>query len=196
MAVWRGDASLGVEAWLAATPAEDDGAPEVAILGDPKLDQESVARTIVLDQLAGRARSRSELADKLRTRKVPDDVAEPLLDRFADVGLIDDAAFARSWVEARAASRGLARRALAMELRHKGIDDEVACQVLDEIDPDQEADNARRLVQRKLRSMGRLDAATKARRLVAMLGRRGFSAGVAWGIVRDELGSSMPESES
>ncbi len=93
-----------------------------------------MARKILLDQLTGRARTRSELATKLGSRNVPDDVATRLLDRFEEVGLIDDAAFAREWVAQRQSGRGLARRALAQELRRKGIDDEVARDALDEVD--------------------------------------------------------------
>src|SRR6201746_694203 len=112
----------------------------------PEADPESVARTILLNQLTGRARTRSELATKLSSREVPDDVAARLLDRFEEVGLVDDAAFARDWVEQRQSGRGLARRALAQELRRKGIDDEVAKEALDEIDPDDEVEVARALV--------------------------------------------------
>ena len=89
----------------------------------PEADPESVARKILLDQLTGQARSRKELSDKLASRNVPDDVATRLLDRFEEVGLVDDEAFARAWVESRQRGRGLARRALQQELRRKGIDD-------------------------------------------------------------------------
>ncbi len=121
----------------------------------PDADPESVARTILLDQLTGRARTRSELATKLSARDVPDDIATRLLDRFEEVGLVDDAAFARDWVEQRQSGRGLARRALAQELRRKGIDDEVAREALDEIEPDDEVEVARALVRAKLRSVAR-----------------------------------------
>ena len=85
-----------------------------------------MARKILLDQLTGRARSRHELADKLRGKDVPDEIATRLLDRFEEVGLVDDAAFAQAWVSGRQQGKGLAPRALAQELRRKGIDDETA----------------------------------------------------------------------
>ncbi len=119
----------------------------------PDADAESVARTILLDQLTGRARSRRELADKLASRDVPPEIAERLLDRFTEVGLIDDEAFARSWVSARQQTKGLAKRALSQELRRKGVDDEVVREVLDEVDPDAEDQAARLLVRKKLRSL-------------------------------------------
>jgi regulatory protein len=199
---WLGDVSAGVEAWTrtsrgagASTPAPPpDPAREV-----PEADAESVARTILLDQLTGQARSRRELADKLAKKLVPDEIATRLLDRFEEVGLIDDAAFARSWISSRGAEgRGLARRALAQELRRKGVADEVAREALDEIDGDDEREAARLLVRRKLRSMRALDDQVKTRRLVAMLGRKGYPPGLCFAVVREEVGSDhldgMPES--
>lgn len=153
----------------------------------PQADPESVARKILLDQLTGQARSRKELSDKLASRDVPDDVATRLLDRFEEVGLVDDAAFARSWVDSRQRTRGLARKALAQELRRKGVDDELVREVLDEVDPADEEAAARELVRRKLRSVAGLDEATATRRLVGMLARKGYSAQMAFAVVSSEL---------
>ena len=135
---WAGDVSLGVDAWTGAREAKQarDRAqppPQDPVAAGPDADPEQVARTILLDQLTGRARSRKELSDKLRSKDVPEDLATRLLDRFEEVGLVDDEAFARSWVAGRQAAKGLARRALAQELRRKGVDDEVAREVLDEL---------------------------------------------------------------
>lgn len=184
---WRGDVAAGVDAWTrrASTPA----APSDPVADGPDADPESVARKILLDQLTGQARSRKELADKLAAKNVPDDVAARLLDRFEEVGLVDDEAFARSWIASRQPGKGLARRALAQELRRKGVDDEVARTALDEIDPDDEEASARALVRKKLRSLSRVDEATATRRLVGMLARKGYSSGLAFAVVRDELGA-------
>jgi regulatory protein len=179
---WAGDVGKGVRAWTGEPP------PDVEADG-PEADPESVARTILLDALTGQARSRKELRDKLAKKDVPDDLAERLLDRFTEVGLVDDEAFARSWVESRQRSRGLARRALAQELRRKGVDDETARTALDDLDPDQEEQAARLLVRKKLRSMRGVDHATATRRLAGMLARKGYPAGLAFAVVRDELGA-------
>jgi regulatory protein len=157
---------------------------------DPEADQESVARRILLDQLTGRARTRAELATRLAKKNVPDEVAQPLLARFEDVGLIDDRAFARTWVESRSAGKGLARRALAHELRRKGVAEEVARAALDEVDPDSEVETARRLVRRRLASASRLDTRTALRRLTGMLARKGYPPAVAARVVREELESA------
>ena len=211
---WAGDVHDGVAAWVRrsapatererparsgrSTGARGGGRsrrrsgppPEDRAAQPPAADPEQVARTILLDQLTGRARSRQELSDKLRSKQVPDDVAAPLLDRFEEVGLVDDAAFARSWVSGRQQGKGLARRALAQELRRKGVEDEVAREALDEIDPDEETEVARRLVRKKLRTLSRVDDTTATRRLVGMLARKGFPAGTAYAAVREELASS------
>jgi regulatory protein len=161
--------------------------PVDEVLRGPEADPESVARKILLDQLTGQARSRQELADKLAKKLVPAEIATRLLDRFEEVGLIDDAAFARLWVESRQSGKGLARRALAQELRRKGIADEVAREALDEVDPADEEATARVLVAKRLRSMARLDDQTRTRRLVGMLARKGYPPGLAMAVVRDAV---------
>lgn len=183
---WDGDVRLGVAAWTGSAPPP----PDDAAAAGPDADPEAVARKILLDQLSGQARSRHELATRLARRNVPEEVATRLLDRFEEVGLVDDEAFARSWVDSRQRTRGLARRALAQELRRKGIDDETAREVLAEVAPDDEEEIARRLVRKKLRSLRGVDDTVAARRLVGMLARKGFPGGLAHAIVRDELASS------
>jgi regulatory protein len=153
----------------------------------PPADDEAVARRILLDQLTGQPRSRSELATRLARKQVPDAVAQRLLDRFEEVGLVDDVAFARDWVESRQAGRGLARRALAVELRRKGVDEQVVADAVAEIDPDDEVEAARALVRRKLTSLTRYDEVTQARRLTGLLARKGYPAGVAFRVVREEI---------
>lgn len=192
---WLGDIADGVAAWTRSAPAP----PLDPVAQGPDADPESVARTILLDQLTGRARSRRELADKLAARNVPVEIATRLLDRFEEVGLIDDAAFARSWVGARQSSKGLARRALAQELRRKGVDDDIAREALDEVDPDQEREAARQLVRKRLRSLSAVEDVVATRRLVGMLGRKGYPPGLAFAVVKEELaargaGEDLPES--
>jgi len=152
-------------------------------------DPESVARKILLDQLSIKARSRRELEERLARRNVPEEVAGRLLDRFEEVGLVDDEAFARAWIESRQRSRGLARPALAAELRRKGIAEETARTVLAEVEPGAEEETARTLVRKKLRSVRGLDQQVAARRLVGMLARKGYSSGLAYAVVRAELGA-------
>ena len=160
---------------------------------DGVADPYSVARTILLDKLTGQPRTRAELADVLAEREIPDEVADEVLDRFSDVGLIDDAAFANAWVESRHRGRGLGKRALAQELRRRGVDDQLARDALDELDPEQEEGTARELVRRKLRSMRSLERQVAMRRLLGMLARKGYPGGLAMTIVKQELDATHEE---
>jgi regulatory protein len=162
-------------------------------------DPTARAREICLRLLTDRARTRQELAQALHRKGIPDDVAGSVLERFDEVGLIDDAAFAGQWVRSRHAQRGLARRAIAVELRRKGVADEVAGEALAEVDGESEERRARQLVDRKLRSLtvgSSEQRAVAGRRLVGMLARKGYGAGVAYRVVREalaELGADVEE---
>ena len=163
-------------------PAVED----VEAAGPPE-DLESVARQILLRRLTEQPRSRSELAAALARKHVPEDVAQRLLDRFEEVGLVDDAAFAQAWVDSRHRGRGLGRRALSHELRRKGIDDDVARDAVASVDEAAERDTARRLVERRADSLANLEPVHAQRRLLGMLARKGYGAGVATEVVRDVL---------
>lgn len=151
-----------------------------------------MAREICLRQLAVRPRTRAELAKALAKRDISPEVIAEVLDRYDEVGIIDDAAFARAWVSSRHHGRGLARRALANELRRHGVDADTAGEALDDIDPDTEAATARALVDRKLRTTSGEPQAV-FRRLVGMLARKGYPPGVAIGAVKDALAAQSAE---
>ncbi|WFE39044.1 regulatory protein RecX [Micromonospora sp. WMMD998] len=166
--------------------------PEPGEAPAPPRDEAEVAREICLRQLATRPRTRAELAGALARRGISEEVAEQVLDRYDEVGIVDDAAFARAWVSSRHTGRGLARRALANELRQKGVDGEVAGAALDGLDQETEEETARALVERKLRTArGEPDAVF--RRLVGMLARKGYPAGVAIRAVKDALAAQSAE---
>lgn len=159
---------------------------------EPPRDESEVAREICLRQLAVRPRTRAELAKALAKREISEETIAEVLDRYDEVGMIDDAAFARAWVSSRHYGRGLARRALANELRQRGVDAEVAGVALESVDDEVEAATARALVDRKLRTAtGAPDAVF--RRLVGMLARKGYSAGVAIRAVKDALAARDAE---
>lgn len=146
-----------------------------------------MARAIVLRRLTGSAQSRAQLADALARRDVPQDVATRVLDRFTEVGLVDDAEYARMFVRTRHAERGLSRRALGVELRRKGIDDETAGAALEGVDDDDEEHAARDLVRRRLRSTVGLDRDVRVRRTYGALARKGYPGGLVSRLVREEL---------
>jgi regulatory protein len=150
-------------------------------------DPAAQAREICLRLLTLAPRTRAELADALRTRGIPPAVADEVLGRFADVGLIDDAVFARAWVESRHYSRGLAGRALSLELKRRGVDDEDIREAVAELGPDAEAATAKRLVEQKLASTAGLPPEVRTRRLAGMLARKGYPAGLAYRVIREVI---------
>jgi regulatory protein len=160
---------------------------------DPDADPEVVARTICLRLLTARARTRAELHEALAARAVPEASSTKVLDRLTEVGLVDDTAFAVSYVSSRQRDRGLAVREISRQLRDKGVDEAVITAAVGEIDADTEAAAAKQLVVRKLRSMSRLTAEVKTRRLMGMLARKGYSPAMAFQIVRELVGEGLDE---
>ncbi|MEV0697665.1 regulatory protein RecX [Saccharopolyspora sp. NPDC050389] len=168
----------------------DDAPPEAA--ADEKSrrkpdDPEQLARDTVYRLLAARARSRSELRQALLRKEVDEEVADAVLQKFVDAGLVDDASFTEEWVHSRQRYQGLGRKALGFELRRKGVDEHLVEAALSTVDGDAEVERARELVQRKLRTMRNLDHTAKMRRLVGMLARKGYSEGLAFRVVREEI---------
>ena len=153
------------------------------------------ARQICLHQLEYAPRTRAELAAVLRKKGVEDDVAEQVLSRFAEVGMIDDALFAQMWVASRHRGKGLAGRALSQELRRKGVADETAAEALATLDPERELATARELVDRRLRTTAGLPVDARVRRLAGMLARKGYPAGTAFRVVREALAAEGEEAE-
>ena len=189
---------------------QDEATPAVVVLadaraasasGDPVPDVQSrdrgpdphdVARRIVLRQLAMAPRSRAELAQKLAQRGCAADVAATVLDRMTRVGLVDDEAYAQMLVRSQQAARGLAKGALARELRAKGIENHSADEALASISDEDERDRARALVGKKLRAMHGLGVEVQIRRLAGILARKGYSASVTYTVIREAI-ADAPE---
>jgi regulatory protein len=160
--------------------------------GGGESDPYQVARTIALRQLTVGPRTRAQLEDKLRQRGCPDGAATAVLDRLTEVGLVDDAAFARLVVRSRQETRGLAALALRHELRGKGVAEEHIDAALEDTDPATEREQARRLVAKRLRTMHGLEREVQTRRLAGFLARKGYGPGVSYEVIRDAL-EAAPE---
>lgn len=151
--------------------------------------REEQAHAVCLRLLTVRSRTRSELAGNMTKRGYAEDVVASVLDRLTAVGLIDDADFADQWVRSRRTHAGKGKRALASELRAKGVDDDVIAAALEGIDAGAERERAEQLVDRKLRreALADTDDTKVMRRLVGMLARRGYSQSMAVAVVSDKL---------
>src|ERR1700730_4519112 len=162
---------------------QPSGSPAEPKAGDP----EAPGRPSSLRLTTTGASTRAQLAAALRRAKVPDEAAETVLGRFADVGLIDDAAFARAWVESRHHSRGLSRRSLSAELRRQGVDNEEILEAVSTLDPEQEVATARRLVEQKMAGPRGLPPEGRVRRAAGTLARKGYPAGLVFRLIKEVL---------
>jgi len=156
-------------------------------------EQEAIAREIVLRQLTVTDRSREQLRAKLAARGVPDDVAVAVLDRFEAAGLVDDARYAEVLVRTGREQRGLSRRALAHELRTRGVDESVAAVALASVTAEDEHATALELARRKARATRGLDPRVRERRIAAMLSRKGYPVEVVVRATRAALEGEMPD---
>ena len=158
---------------------------------DPRKREEQ-AKNVCLRLLTVRARTRAELSEQLAKRGYEDRVAGTVLDRLAEIGLIDDQDFAEQWVRSRHTNAGKGKRALAVELRKKGVDNDVIDAALADLDPAAERHRAEQLVRDKLRRERLTDDdgdVKVTRRLVGMLARRGYHQSMAFDVVSVELAS-------
>lgn len=144
--------------------------------------QAEQALRVALRMLDRRPRSAAEVRQRLRRKGCPPASIEQALERLAELGLLDDAAFSQLWVEQRQRLRPRGIHALRDELRRKGVDRATIEQTLaqsDASDPEAEAARAEALARRLLpRYAASPDKATFQRRLGGVLQRRGFSLAV------------------
>lgn len=158
-------------------------------------DPEQVIRTIVLRRLSAAPRTRGELEKDLVRRGADPDIATSVLDRFEEVGLIDDRAFARMWVESRHRSKALARSVLKRELINKGLERESIEEAISEIDDDAEWQRAREYGQRKFRQRSGENRIKAMNRLAGQLARKGYSANVCFAVAREVSGAIAEQGE-
>jgi len=135
-------------------------------------DAREMAYVRALNYLSYRARSLNEIRQNLRKHEVPEHVIEETLERLQQNNFADDRQFAQAWVENRNTFRPRGRRVLALELRQKGIQDEIIQNILDK-NPE-EANLAYQAGTKKARQLAHLDRQAFRRKLSDFLARRGF----------------------
>lgn len=164
------------------------------------------ALEIAVAFLGTRPRTRWELALRLRRAGADEDLIEATTDRLADLGYLDDAAFARWWGEQRDRHAPRGRRMIEAELRQHGVprdvieayrDEHAAPDRLPEDEglPSSEADRAREALDRHLRGRPLPDDPKAVQRVGMYLMRRGFDPDTVRGVLRGagaEDGDSVP----
>jgi len=145
------------------------------------------AREIVLRRLDRSAAPRAALVELLERKEVDPRISAEVLDRLEAAGVIDDAAYAARLARTRFAEKGAARRAIAEELRRKGLGERDVTAALTQINSDDEDAAALNLARKKLISMRHLPWEVRRRRTAAMLGRKGYSRDVTMRAIEDAL---------
>lgn len=151
------------------------------------------AREIALRLLTHSQRSSAQLREGLLKRDVDADVADEVIARYEEVGLLDDAALAASIVRTRHQERGRSRRAIEQELRRKGFERDDVEAALEQITQDDEWEAARKLAANRWESLKGIDDQARVRRVVGMLGRRGYGPDVAFGLVKQLQRADRPD---
>ncbi|WP_028647164.1 regulatory protein RecX [Nocardiopsis sp. CNT312] len=153
----------------------------------PGEDPEAKARALCLRMLAHTPRTRSQLERALLRRGFEEEVVWAVLGAFTGAGLIDDEAFSRAWVDSRHHARGLSRRALARELRTRGVEEDTVREAVSHLSDEDEADAARALARKSLAGSRAKAQETRIRRALGVLARKGYPAGLSYRVVREGL---------
>lgn len=143
------------------------------------------ARALAISMVDRAQLSSAQLRTKLIAKEVEPDIADAIIARYRDVGLLDDTSLAAMIARTRQTKRGQAPRVIAAELRRKGFSDSDIESALEHITMDVQLDSARALAESRWERMAGLEPEVKVRRLAAFLGRKGYPASMVFGLVRD-----------
>lgn len=160
-------------------------ATEAVLLSPSVQEAHSQARNIVLNQLNFMPRSRKELETALAKRHIEPDVAKSVLDRFEEIGMVDDAAYAELLIRSRCNTKRVSRTVLRQQLRQKGVAPDIIEDALLEVSDEDELRMATELVEKKARSMARLEPEVRKRRLFGLLARKGYNTAIALRVIQD-----------
>ena len=132
--------------------------------------------------LAARPRSEAEVRERLVRRGLPHDIIVHTLERLREYGYVNDAEFARFWVESRSGANPRGRYVVQRELRTKGVDQDTADAAMEALTEER---SARKTAQKKVRSLRGLEYQEFRTRLTGYLVRRGFGYDVVRQTVND-----------
>lgn len=151
--------------------------------------QLSSAVAFLLRSSKARPQTEQELRTKLADREFPVAVIDEAIARAVDVGAVDDAAFARAWVNDRGLGRGYSASRLRRELRRRGVSDQLIDPALEPVEQRDDLAVATELAKARAQRMpARLEPETVARRLVGFLARRGYPEGLSRRVAIDVSG--------
>lgn len=156
------------------------------------------ARRFALSSIRRRAQSKGQIIDKLTQRGTPRPIALRVAEELADIGAIDDAAFASAAAHAMVTRRPAGKRLIEMKLRSKRLEGTVARHAAQDAVRGRDAlTDALEVARKHARAFPeKLDAAARQRRLLGALARRGFDSDICFQAVRRTLGKAGGEADS
>ena len=162
--------------------SDSENLDQPRLLSPEKL--ETRARNVLLHQLARSAKSTSQLRKILDQREIPTEIAEKVLERFTEVGLIDDAAYAETIVNSRRNYKGLAKSAIKRELNEKGVSQALVEEAISGITAEDDFESAKQLATRRYRQMAHLERDVRTRRLAGYLQRKGYGSSSVFAAIK------------
>ncbi|MGH2531298.1 MAG: regulatory protein RecX [Thermomicrobiales bacterium] len=156
-------------------------------------DQIGKATDRAINLLARRPRSTREIRDRLRQKGFEPPTIDAAVEKLEGWNYVDDAEFARYWVENRESHKPRGRRLLEQELRTKGVERDVIRDAIDDAGLDERA-SALEVGRAKLRTYAGLEPLVARRRLGSFLARRGYDYGTVRTTVDQLLGEQEDDS--
>ena len=152
-----------------------------------EIDQNQIAKQVLLRRLSNAPRTRKELAQDLKNKKIEADIAQVALDRFEELGLINDQTYSENFVSTTHERRKLGKKALKQQLKSKGVSEEIANQAISQISEDDEFKAALALALKKIRSIQKDDPQTQIRKIVGLLARKGYSSSLSFQVAKEVI---------
>lgn len=135
-------------------------------------DEYERGKEIAMRLITNRPRSKKEVRDRMREKEIEEAVRERVIDRFEELDLLDDEAFARYWIDQRARFKPRGKPLLRQELRQKGVDQQIVNDLLEDTD---DSAAVRQAAEKKARTLTRYSEDQFKKKLIGFLQRRGFS---------------------
>ena len=165
-------------------PAED--APKYSLKSVDSIEED--VRKALLKLLERSSKSSGQLRTLLLEKEFPVQLVDQMIERFIEVGLIDDLALAKDFTEVAVARKSKAKSVIARELRAKHFPQEAIDAAIAEIDSESELEAAKKLAETRFRQLLKLEPEVRTRRLSSYLMRKGYSSSVVWAAVRHASG--------
>lgn len=146
---------------------------------------EAKIRNYCLRLLKYRPHSKKEAEERLRRKGYPLKLSRKVLEEFVVTGLIDDRAFAKFWLNWRSEINPRSINFIRLELRQKGISEDLIAEILDSFSSEDEFQKAKALAQKRFEKLRNLEPAKIKSRLYSYLQRRGFAADIIFEVISE-----------